>query len=302
MNDNARAMVLASLAADSLALGAHWIYDTDKIAREIGRVDRLLAPPPGSYHPTKGRGNFTHYGDQTMVLLQSLAATDDFSLSDFAARWRQFSTTTRSYLDRASKDSLARFEQGSGPADSGSPSTDLGGPARIAPLICRYRDDLDTLLTAARAQTAMTHAGPGTADGAVFIARSAYSALHGATPLEAVTTALESGVGEIDLDLRLRKAIESADRESLQVIKEFGQMCAINAALPGAVHFIVRYGLNLREALIENVMAGGDSAARGMVIGMILGAAGGLQAIPGDWLQDMVEMAEIHRCLNQILK
>ena len=302
MNDNAHAMVLASLAADALALGAHWIYDTDKIAREIGRVDRLLAPPPGSYHPTKGRGEFTHYGDQTMILLQSLAATGDFSLDDFSARWRQFASTTGSYLDRATKDSLARFDQGAGPADSGSPSTDLGGSARIAPLVCRYRDDLDVLLAAARAQTAMTHTGPGTADGTVFIARTAFSVLHGAAPLEAVTAALESGIGEIDLDLRLRQAIDSADRESVAVIKEFGQMCAINAALPGAVHFIVRYGDNLREALIENDMAGGDSAARGMVIGMILGAAGGLQAIPGDWLQQLAATTEIRRCLDLIGK
>ena len=57
MTDNAQAMVLASLAADALALGAHWIYDTDKIAREIGRVERLLPPPPGSYHAGKGRGD-----------------------------------------------------------------------------------------------------------------------------------------------------------------------------------------------------------------------------------------------------
>ena len=37
MQDNARAMVLASFAADSLALGVHWIYDASKIANEYGR-------------------------------------------------------------------------------------------------------------------------------------------------------------------------------------------------------------------------------------------------------------------------
>lgn len=300
MKDNAQAMVLASLAADALAIGAHWIYDTDKIVREIGRVEHLLAPPSGSYHPGKGRGDFTHYGDQTMILLQSLAATGEFSLDDFAARWRQFAATTSAYLDRATKESLARFDQGATPANSGSPSTDLGGPARIAPLVCRYRDDLGTLLAAAGAQTAMTHAGPGVADSTAFIARTAYSVLHGVPPAEAVAAAVDAGVGEIDLDLRLRKAIDSGDRESLAVIKEFGQMCASNAALPGAVHFIVRYGMDLREALIENVMAGGDSAARGMVIGMILGAAGGMAAIPEDWLQNLTAAAEIRRCLDQI--
>ncbi|RLB33782.1 MAG: ADP-ribosylglycohydrolase family protein, partial [Deltaproteobacteria bacterium] len=37
--DNDRAMVLASFVADSLALGAHWIYDTALIEKQFGRVD-----------------------------------------------------------------------------------------------------------------------------------------------------------------------------------------------------------------------------------------------------------------------
>ena len=56
MKDNARAAVMASLAADSLALGVHWIYDARKIKSDHGRVDRLLAPGQDSYHSTKQRG------------------------------------------------------------------------------------------------------------------------------------------------------------------------------------------------------------------------------------------------------
>ena len=80
MKNKAQAMVLASLAADSLALGAHWIYDTEKIEKDIGRVDRLLAPPEKSYHPTKKRGEFTHYGDQTLLLLESICEKGAFDL------------------------------------------------------------------------------------------------------------------------------------------------------------------------------------------------------------------------------
>ena len=38
------------------------------------------------------------------------------------------------------------------------------------------------------------------------------------------------------------------------------------------IHLICKYEDNLQEGLIENAMAGGDSAARGLVIGAVLGA------------------------------
>lgn len=41
MNNNSTAMVLASLVADALALGAHWIYDTHVIDTTMGRIETL---------------------------------------------------------------------------------------------------------------------------------------------------------------------------------------------------------------------------------------------------------------------
>jgi ADP-ribosylglycohydrolase len=81
------------------------------------------------------------------------------------------------------------------------------------------------------------------------------------------------------------------------VIKQFGQMCGIAAALPGAIHLILTYGNDLKTALIENVMAGGDSSARGMAAGMILGGHLGQDAIPKAWLSDMVHFRRIEELL-----
>ncbi|MCP4338679.1 MAG: ADP-ribosylglycohydrolase family protein, partial [Desulfobulbaceae bacterium] len=72
MQTHAQSMMLASFAADSLALGTHWIYDTTIINQRFGRITSLLAPHEGSYHPIKTRGDFTHYGDQSFHLLEHL--------------------------------------------------------------------------------------------------------------------------------------------------------------------------------------------------------------------------------------
>ncbi len=61
-------------------------------------------------------------------------------------------------------------------------------------------------------------------------------------------------------------------------------MCSVEAALPGTIHLISKYENDFEEALVENVMAGGDSAARGMLVGMVLGGCHGLDALPNDWL------------------
>ncbi|MDK9709070.1 MAG: ADP-ribosylglycohydrolase family protein [Desulforhopalus sp.] len=301
MKLSAEAMVLASFLGDSLALGVHWIYDTEQIDRHTGRITDLLPPLEGSYHQTKKKGEFTHYGDQSLLLLRHLVLQGgQFSLPAFARQWREFFADYSGYMDRATKATLQNLEQGRSPDTSGSPSTDLGGAARMAPLIYCYRDDLEGLLTAIRAQTALSHNGPGAVDGAVFLAHSCYAILHGAPPREAFNEALANGIADIDLDLRLRRCLDQPDVSIRQAVKDFGQACSMSAALPGAVYTVLHSPKDLEGALIETAMAGGDSAARGMVVGMLLGAGLGMEALPELWLQNLAAYQEIRTALNKL--
>ena len=156
MTDNRRPMVLASFAADSLALGVQWIDDTDKIKRDFGRVDTLRKPLPGSYHPTKDKGEFTPYGDQTFVLLESMAARRGFDLSDFSGRWQDLFKIYRGYFDQATKHTLQSLAQGRAIEKAGSSSTELSGAARISPLVFLYHKDPEALVKAARARNQLT--------------------------------------------------------------------------------------------------------------------------------------------------
>ena len=79
MRDKAEAMVLCSFVADSLALGVHWIYDTTQLAAEHGRVEDFLSPKKNPYHANREKGGFTHYGDQALVLLESVSACNGFA-------------------------------------------------------------------------------------------------------------------------------------------------------------------------------------------------------------------------------
>ena len=127
MKEKTKAMVMASFAADALALGAHWIYDTTVIEKTFGRVADFQAPGENSFHAGKAKGDFTHYGDQTLALLSSVSLRNGFSLDGFAEDWQALFVGYTGYRDHATRQTLENFQSGQGPAVAGSPSTDSTG-------------------------------------------------------------------------------------------------------------------------------------------------------------------------------
>ena len=287
MNAKARAMVLASFAGDALSLGVHWIYNTNVIDKKWGKVENYIKPERPTYHPTKDLGDFTHYGDQTLVLLQSITESSGYSLTHFAKSWQDFFDSFDGYFDRATKDTLDNLSSGKDITEAGSGSDELAGAARIAPLVYRYCQDEDQLIETVRSQTAFTHDNPQVIDGAEFFARVTVRVLQGAAPVAAINKVVKDGFSREPLGKWVNDGLDSVEKDTRQVMLDFGQMCEMYAALPGVIHLIGKYENNLRQALIENAMAGGDSAARGLVAGMILGAHLGREAIPRRWLTEM---------------
>ncbi len=284
---NNKALVLASFVADSLALGAHWMYDTNAIDAAFGKIRSLQHPQPDSYHKNRKKGHFTHYGDQTLLLLRSIVNHDGFSVEQFARDWQDSMQTYDGYLDKASRETLQRMSEGHPVGECGSSSADLGGAARIAPLVYRYQHHPERLFEAVREQTALTHNNPSVLVGADILARITLKVLTGLRPMDAVEEVVDDGIGDIDLDMKIRAGLDSAGDDTRKAIKAFGQTCTIAAAMPGVIHLITTYENDLEGGLIANVMAGGDSAARGLAAGMILGAHLGIKAIPLEWLGDM---------------
>lgn len=298
MNADTRAAVLASLAGDAHALGAHWIYDTQRIEDAFGRVESLVAPPDSSFHAGREAGEFTHYGDQTLVLLESVARRGGFHLDDFWNRWQELFASYDGYIDQATRATLRNARDGSGPEEAGSFSDDLAGGARMAPLLLCYADDPEALEEAASAQTRMTHNNPVVVRGALFFARTALAVLEGASPTTAMET-VAPAFEDSPIPQWVRAGIESRRTDTRETIRRFGQSCHTEQALPSIVHVVSRYEHDLREGLIQSVMAGGDSAGRNLIVGMVLGAHLGEEAIPPDWLAGMKQIEAVRGYLTR---
>jgi ADP-ribosylglycohydrolase len=301
MDERGRAMVMSSFVADSLALGAHWVYDTEHISRVFGRVDSFLKPGRDSYHATKEKGDFTHYGDQTFVLLKSVAERKGFDLHDFSARWQALFDHYDGYIDQATRGTLSNYKAGRKAGEAGSASDDLAGASRIAPLVYCFRyDDVDTLVKSARAQTGMTHNSAKTMDSAEFFSRVAWLALRDVSPIRAMERVSKEHFGDSPISQWLEAALESKHEKSVQAIARFGQTCHTEEAFPGVVHLIAKYENDLKEGLIHSVMAGGDSAARGMMVGMVLGAHLGPESLPQEWISQLRKEGEILKLLAMV--
>ena len=295
MSDNAKAMLMASFAADAHALGVHWVYNTNVIDKKYGRLETLIAPTMAAYHRGKPAGAFTHYGDQMLLLLRSVA-THGYSPQQFCEDWQAYFSNYEGYLDGATKNTLANLDDGLDFDQAGSNSDDLGGAARIAPLVYVYRNDPDRLVAAVRDQTALTHRNQAVIDTAELMARTALRVLAGAHPVDALQQETQARFTDTPLATWVAEGIDSAAIETRQAIKDFGQMCEMPAAFPATVHLLARYPGNLKTALVENVMAGGDGAARGMLVGLLLGAHTGSDAIQL-WIDAMQARLEIETLL-----
>jgi ADP-ribosylglycohydrolase len=290
-------MVQASFVADALALGGHWVYNAGVIAKKFGRLDSMQAPLGKTYHATKKAGDFTHYGDQALVLLESVVRAGGFDLAAFARDWQALVDGYDGYFDHATKDTIINFKNGERPEKAGSESTDFAGAARIAPVVLAHHGDLEALVAACRAQTAMTHNQRDVTASSEFLARVVRHTLEGQAPTAAITTVVENDMDDPTIAAWVAQGLDSRDEETLDVIADFGQACAIGQAFPATIHLVARYENDLEAALVENVMAGGDSAARGMAVGMLLGAWLGEDALPAAWLEQMNQTDKINQLI-----
>jgi len=299
MTTTQSAAVIGAFVADALSLGAHWVYNTGVIDKKFGRVEQYYDPLT-SYHKGKHAGDFTHYGDQTLVLLESLTHEKGFDALCFANAWRAFFRDYTGYVDQATKATLANMDADNPLTESGSDSDDLAGASRLAVLVSVYDGNADALAEMARAQTAITHNNRQVIVAADFFARIVSAVLAGQSPAAVMQASIEAGSVDDLIAPLITMGLESQTRDTRETIAEFGQMCSVEAGLPSAVHLIARYENDYRTAMVENVMAGGDSSARGMIAGMVLGAALGMEAIPDIWRSGMAARDRINTLLGLV--
>lgn len=282
-----RGMVLGSFVGDALALGPHWIYNMEDIKAQLGDITGMTAPVM-NYHKDKIKGDFTHYGDQALMVFQYLKVNRRFEKQSFYKCYMEFFRHYEGYMDHATKEVMDHLTRG---IPIGSHSSELGGMVRFAPIIFLNDSDKHTGIEEVLLQTHMTHDDDKLLERTRFLTHMTYLVLKGESPSKAVKILKKDIPKYIFDDL---EHVKSLLGEPVHLaIKHLGQSSDSEYAFPAALYFILRYEEDFKQALIENVMAGGDSAARGMVIGAILGAYHGEERLPISWLASMTQLKKL---------
>lgn len=315
LSAKATAAVVGAAVGDAASLGLHWVYDAGQLKAVKG--DPEFAPSADGYHKARAAGDCTMYGETELATLRSLRACKGWDAGDFAARFAAVfgpGGSYNGYLDHATKGTLlnAVARDAARAAAAGKPHAGegLSGPlgaddkqcgvfAKLVPVVAMFAGHRELPHLMADSIRA-THNNEEAVLWGTFCGRVLEAALMGA-PIEA---AIAANLPHLEQPFRaaVESAVHAGQEDAMAAnagadyaarVAHFGQACSLGNAVPAALYLAVRHGKGsgYAAALRENILAGGDSCGRALLLGALLAAEytsasdAASPAVPAAWLE-----------------
>ncbi len=166
-----------------------------------------------------------------------------------------------------------------------------GAAMRVAPLGAHFAGDPETIVAQAIGSAQVTHMHPEGISGAVAVALAAGQAVHARmagmrpTPEEFITTVLDRlGDGQTTRGIRRARTLLGATVE--QVADELGNGSHVTAqdTVPLTLWIAATHLHDYPAAVTTCLAAGGDTDTTAAIVGGIVAAHTGRDAIPREWL------------------
>ena len=282
-----------------------------------------------NYHPGKKAGGTTDYGDYNILVLEYLASIANppkaFDVAEIIPHWmNRLENSWGSWICTMTRETYTQVKQN-------VPTANIGGYSNATAIrhvaAHGYYDDEEVLVDVSK-KAMFTHRETHALGGAEFFARVTNRVINGAKPRDAIEeVAIQmGGFFEDKVRQAIAKFEEEANPESDLSKEQFSDDLAITSmarlwdvgrsepikvgkasptegTLPGSVYFILKYQDKedgLKKALQANAMVGGDNASRGIMIGMVLGAYFGVNAIPKEWKETLDQWDYCEGLLNKL--
>ena len=259
-------------------------------------VTDIVGGGPFSLKP----GEWTDDTSMALCLAESLLAfpeLDETDLMERFVRWRdegENSVNGRCFdIGSTTSAALTRFLQDKNPiAGLKNPSTAGNGSLmRLAPIVLNWVNDPRGAITAARRQSATTHAAPAALEACAFFAEVLIDAI---TTGDKAVALSERSSAQPDID---RIAHGSWDRDREQIQSSGYVVDTLEAAM-----WAVARASSFEEAVLLAANLGDDADTVAAVTGQLAGAIWGLSAIPKRWLETLAQRDRIEALGRELLR
>ena len=284
MNKQISNSIIASLVADAYALGAHWVYEEEKL-NNLPIDWETLNDAQSIWHKGKAKGDFTHYGDQVLYLLEYMSQNKEFDKNNFYPFWSEKMSNYSGYIDGATRKALGKM---------GSESNDLSICGHIAPLLINI-DTKDTFVKRAKEFAEITHNSKLAINSTEFFAELLWDSKEN----QDIKKNIELLKGKYsDLLTWIDAGVNSKDADTSKTIRDFGPACGIDGGFAGVIHLLSLED-DFKTVMQKNAKAGGDSSARGMIVAMILATQDGFK-LPEEWMNSINTIEDIKNYLSLV--
>jgi len=249
------------------------------------------------YHATLQKGENTLNTQVARLLVRTMVKGKGYSAEEFLEAYVTFMTTPGSHNDAYAESYHRLFFQnhvkGVPPSrcagDDGHNIASMGGFVMLPPV---------ALLAAARASP-LGDDIDAAAKAAGEAAGRHVLLTHKSEKLRAYAEAYGALLARVTMGVPLRDALALAGRAigvdvpslARKSSPPYSTACYIEDSFPWLCYLAYKHGHDIEEALVANVMAGGENAHRGAALGALLGAAHGASALPKRWVDGLYEAA-----------
>lgn len=246
--------------------------------------------------------------EHTCMVAQSLIESGpDVSLFRQRLAWRMrwWLLGLPAGIGLATLRSIIKLWLGVSPSNSGVYSAGNGPAMRSAIIGVFAGDDTRLLQQLVTASTCMTHSDPRALNGALLVALAAGRHAAGLHIEPGQCHAVFSHIADTDPELRLllNKADASAVKgdSALDFCLSLGSKGIsgyVYSTVPIVLQVWMRYPSDFSTAMQELISCGGDTDTAAAILGGIMGAGVGVNAIPGHWLESVCDWPRSRRWMQ----
>ncbi len=262
---------------------------------------QLWGQPNRHYHHGLRAGDNTLNLRCARVLLGTMNATGGYDAEEFLQAYIAFMTTPHSHNDTYAESYhrafFANYASGVSPqrcaGAEGHDTASIGGLVGLLPVVIAAGPELAAVEQAVLTHLRLTHSSSKLEKYALVLGRLMLQLLY--DPESQIKSLACTAADSLGFPAtRVVERMNRSQRSDLEVIGgQLSSACYIDQSLPAVLYLAARYANDFEAALIANTNVGGDNCHRGAVLGALLGAALGFEAIPERWISGLASCAEL---------